>query len=40
MEDIYKLKENYIIQYFKINNYEFHCLEYLQNALFGIKKRK
>ena len=40
MENSYKLIENLINQDFKINNYEFHCPECLQNALFGIKNKE
>ena len=35
----YKLIENLINQDYKINNYEFHCPECLQNFLFGIKNK-
>ena len=39
MENSYQLRENIIIQDFKINNYEFHCPECLQYALLGIKNK-
>ncbi len=39
MEYSYKLIENNLIQDFKMNNYEFHCPECLQNALFEIKNK-
>ena len=40
MEKSYKSKVNYIIEDFKINNYEFHCPKCLQNVLFGIKNKE
>ena len=39
MEKINKLIENYIIEEFKINQYELHCPECLQYALLGVKNK-
>ena len=40
MEKSNKLIDNSIIKDFEINNYEFHCPEFFQKALFGIKNKE